>query len=409
MANVTTKSSLKKSPKLRFPGYTADWEEKRLGEVTTLFSRRNKKLVDAKVYSVTNTDGFVLQSKRFDKVIAGDNLTGYKIIEKNDFAYNPARVNVGSIAHFKDDIGIISSLYVCFKTNEGISDDFLSYFLQLDRTKHDINVYGEGGVRIYLWYPLFAQIKIRIPAESEQEKIANFLTSVDSWIDSLRAQKANLESYKKGMMQRLFTQEIRFKDATEKSFPRWENKTFADVALFQKGRGISKEDIVQNGKHKCIRYGELYTEYGEVIMEVKSRTNVAIEDSFLSKKNDILMPSSGETALDIASVSCVNEDNVLLGGDLTVIRPNKDQSGAFLSYYLSNYQKRNIARLAQGNSVVHLYASHLKKLELKLPCFAEQKKIAEFLTSIDSLIEAKKHQVSQAKEWKKGLMQQLFI
>ena len=111
-----------------------------------------------------------------------------------------------------------------------------------------------------------------------------------------------------------------------------------DFVVFLKGKGISKDDIVNNGKNKCIRYGELYTEYSEVINEVKSRTNISIEGSVLSKENDVLIPSSGETAIDIATVSCVKENNVLLGADLNIIRPNKDQDGEFLSYYLSNFQ-----------------------------------------------------------------------
>jgi type I restriction enzyme, S subunit len=181
-----------------------EWEEKKLGELTKLFSKRNKNLIDAKVYSVTNTNGFVLQSDHFSKVVAGDDLSGYKIIKKHDFAYNPARINVGSIAHFKDEIGVISSLYVCFSTNKELDDDFLSYTLELDSTKYRISNFGEGGVRIYLWYPLFALIKIQLPSLNEQKKIVNFLTSIDNKINYTSTQLEQAKQFKKGLLQQLF-------------------------------------------------------------------------------------------------------------------------------------------------------------------------------------------------------------
>jgi len=247
------------------------------------------------------------------------------------------------------------------------------------------------------------------PPLPEQQKIADFLEAVDEWIENLRAQKESLESYKKGMMQKIFSQEIRFKDDNGNNFPKWEKKKLGEVATFLKGKGISKNDIVGDGENKCIRYGELYTEYAEVINDVVSRTNVASDESFLSKSGDVLVPSSGETALDIARASCVNKANVLLGGDLTVIRLNKNYHGNFFAYYLSNSQNRNIARLAQGNSVVHLYPSHLKKIVLSIPSLPEQQKIADFLTSLDNLIESKQQQITRAEQWKKGLMQGLFV
>lgn len=187
----------------------------------------------------------------------------------------------------------------------------------------------------------------------------------------------------------------------------WKEKRLGKVASFLKGRGISKNDIVKDGKNKCIRYGELYTEYDEIIKDVKSRTDVLAKNSLLSKKDDVLIPSSGETALDIATISCVKEDNILLGGDLNVIRL-KNQSGDFFAYYLSNFQNKNIAKLAQGNSVVHLYASHFKTLKLNLPSLLEQQKIAGFLGMVDEWIENLRAQKENLEGYKKGMMQKIF-
>ncbi|HRN70747.1 MAG TPA: restriction endonuclease subunit S, partial [Candidatus Woesebacteria bacterium] len=171
----------------------------------------------------------------------------------------------------------------------------------------------------------------------------------------------------------------------------WEEKILGNVTSFFKGRGISKEDVTENGEYECIRYGELYTHYSEIITDIKSRTNTAIRDSFISKEDDVIIPSSGETAVDIATVSCVKKRGVLLGGDLNVLRL-KNQDGNFIALYLSNYKNIDIAKLAQGNSVVHLYASHLKDPKVNLPVIEEQKKIASFLTSIDDWTENLKKQ-----------------
>ena len=191
--------------KKRLKGFGEEWREVRFGDVTKNFSRRNKGLADAKVYSVTNTNGFVLQSEHFEREIAGDDLSNYKIIKKNEFAYNPARINVGSIAFFKYEVGVISSLYVCFSTTKDILDYYLLQFLQLDHTKHRIGSLGEGGVRVYLWYDLFAKIKIKLPCLDEQTAIANVLQSADKEIQLLKAKVEKLKEEKKGMMQLLLT------------------------------------------------------------------------------------------------------------------------------------------------------------------------------------------------------------
>ena len=191
--------------KKRLIGHIEPWQEVRIGNVTINFSRRNKDLVKAKVYSVTNTKGFVLQSDHFEREIAGEDLTNYKIIKKNEFAYNPARINVGSIAYFTEEIGVISSLYVCFSTKKELQDYYLLQFLQLEHTKHRIGSLGEGGVRIYLWYDLFAKLRIKLPSIEEQTAIARVLQSADKEIILLKDKLAKLKEQKKGLMQILLT------------------------------------------------------------------------------------------------------------------------------------------------------------------------------------------------------------
>jgi len=185
----------------------------------------------------------------------------------------------------------------------------------------------------------------------------------------------------------------------------WEVKRLGEVASFYKGKGISKAEISNIGI-ECIRYGELYTKYKEKIINIISKTNIDKEKLFLSKKNDILIPASGETAIDLATASCVLKDNIALGGDINIIRTKIN--GIFLSYYLNVIAKTKIASLAQGVSVIHLYSSQLKNLFIPLPPLPEQEKIAEILSIWDKAIEKQEELIKEKEILKKGLMQVLL-
>ena len=187
----------------------------------------------------------------------------------------------------------------------------------------------------------------------------------------------------------------------------WEVKRLGEVGTIIKGKGISKSDIKPNGILPCIRYGELYTHYREVIRTIVSFTDADPGDLVLSQHNDLIIPASGETKEDIATASCVMLDGVALGGDLNIFRSPID--GRFLAYYVRGNLKTQIAKVAQGDSVVHLYPSQLEKVELGVPHEpAEQQKIADCLSSLDEVIELQAKKLEALKAHKKGLMQQLF-
>jgi type I site-specific deoxyribonuclease specificity subunit len=186
----------------------------------------------------------------------------------------------------------------------------------------------------------------------------------------------------------------------------WRVVKLGDVCDFYKGKGISKDYISENGIF-CIRYGELYTTYSEKIDKIYSKTNLNPSELFLSKCNDIIIPCSGETAQDIAKASCVLLDDIALGGDLNVLRTR--QNGIFLSYYLNVIAKKDIAKIAQGVSIVHLYASELENLKILLPPLDEQEKIAEILSTWDEAINLTINLIENKKQFKKALMQNLLI
>ena len=183
----------------------------------------------------------------------------------------------------------------------------------------------------------------------------------------------------------------------------WKEERLADIADLYKGTGISKDQLSDDGE-PCILYGELYTKYkSETIREVISKTNINNTKLVRSKANDVIIPCSGETAEDIATARCVLNGNILLGGDLNIIRLH-GYDGAFMSYQLNGRRKYDIAKVAQGVSVVHLYGEHMKGVKTINPCLEEQKKIAKLLSLLDERIATQNKIIEDLKKLKSAII-----
>lgn len=166
----------------------------------------------------------------------------------------------------------------------------------------------------------------------------------------------------------------------------WKSGILDNLCQFYKGSGLSKNDLSNDGSD-CILYGQLYTTYSnEVITNIISKTKTKLENPFYSKINDLIIPSSGEDPIDIAVARSVQVDNVILGGDLNVLRPNNEINSTFLSYQLNGKRKKDIAKIAQGKSIVHLHNNDLRKIKIYYPDIKEQYKISDLLFKIDKLI-----------------------
>ena len=182
----------------------------------------------------------------------------------------------------------------------------------------------------------------------------------------------------------------------------WEKKRISEFCTLLKGTGISKDQLSTNG-NPCILYGELYTKYkAEIINEVLSCTELDANTLVKSKVNDVIIPCSGETAIDIATARYVPFDDVLLGGDLNILRSNK-VNGSFLAYQLNGKRKYDIARVAQGVSVVHLYGEHLKNIVISLPVIEEQQKISRLLHLLDERIATQNKIIEKLQSLIKGI------
>ena len=194
---------------------------------------------------------------------------------------------------------------------------------------------------------------------------------------------------------------MRFPEFTEE----WKAEQLDNIATLSKGIGISKEQLSEDGE-PCILYGELYTKYkSEIIKQVESKTDINGSKLKRSKANDVIIPCSGETAVDIATARCVPFDNILFGGDLNVISLHQ-YDGAFMSYQLNGKRKYDIARVAQGVSIVHLYGEHLKAIKTYNPTLPEQQKIAKLLSLLDDRIDTQNKIIEKLQSLIKGIAAQ---
>ncbi len=395
MSTATTHIEKKKAlgPKLRFKEFKGEWLTHTLEEISDTFKSGD---------SITSKE--IFDNGEFP-VYGGNGLRGYT----NTFTHDGFYVLIGRQGALCGNINrvkgktYISEHAIAVRANNFADTEWLAQ--KLDDMK--LNRLSESSAQPGLAVGKLLKLKLHFPTLPEQQKIASFLSAIDEKIQQLTRKKELLALYKKGVMQQLFSGKLRFKGENGKAYPKWEEKRLGEISTIGKGKGISKTDIVEDGELECIRYGELYTRYKERIFKIVSRTNLKKGELVLSDYNDVIIPGSGETQLDIARAACVLRAGVALGGDLNILRSK--QNGVFLSYYINYSLKYEIAKVAQGNSVVHLYPSQLEQLKIWLPILSEQNKIAESISSIDDKAEHLEAQITQTQTFKKGLLQQMFV
>lgn len=181
-------------------------------------------------------------------------------------------------------------------------------------------------------------------------------------------------------------------------------KTLGELVSISKGGKLSKAQVSDIGDTPCILYGQLYTHYAEVANEFFSFTSET--DLTLSQAGDVIIPTSGETAEDIATATCITKNGVAYGGDLLILR-TKNVDGRYLSYYINGPARRKIAAIAQGKTVVHLNAKNISQIHIQIPSKAEQERIASFLSLISTKIELSQQRVTKLNLLKKGLVQRI--
>ena len=316
---------------------------------------------------MTNDRGFVPQDEQFENggTMREADKTSYWIVEPNSFAYNPARINVGSIGYQSTGGNVIvSSLYEVFRTDETCDDHFLWHWFKTRLFTQQIEMLQEGGVRLYFFFDKLLKSGISMPSVDEQRLIGEQFDWLDSLITLHQRERCNGP----------FTHPLV-----------WEQRKLGELCTFSKGHGYSKADIRDAGT-PLILYGRLYTQYESRIEEVDTFA-VGQDGSILSRGNEVIVPASGETAEDIAVASSVRRSGIILGGDLNVVTPTSKLDPDYTALAIT-YSKAHddLAKRAQGKSVVHVHGNDIAEVEVSYPSESEQKRISSVVLNLDSLI-----------------------
>lgn len=406
-------------PKLRFKDDNGNdypaWEMKKFGDVMDDFSygmNVASKCFDGrnKYIRITDIDESTHKYDSSDIVSPDGKLEQKYLVKDGDILFARTGASVGKSYLYNSEDG---NLYFAgFLIRGRVKSSYNPYFIYLQTLtfnyKKWVDIFsmrtGQPGINA----EEYRSFKFLCPSLPEQKKIADFLSSFDKRIETTQKKLATLEKLKKGFMQKIFSQQLRFKDDNGNDYPAWEEKRLGEVTVKYKGNTLSKDNLDSEGMYPCLLYGELYTTYGPIASTILSRTNKLGKGMWVSEKDDVVVPVSGETAIDISTATCIKQNGVVIGGDLLILHSSRIL-GDFLSYSLNYPLKLTIAKYAQGASIVHMNIDSLMKVHIKFPSLPEQQKIADFLSAFDKKIDLVRKEVDTLQTIKKGLLQQMFV
>lgn len=385
-----------------FKNLPSGWKVVRLGEICEI-NPSSRKLPEKFYYiDLESVEKGILHSLK-EVFLETAPSRAQRLLEKGDILFQMVRPYQKNNFLFELNGDFVASTgYAQIRTKQ--NRDFIFQYLNFDTFTKKVIEKCTGSNYPAINASVFSNLKILLPPLDEQEKIAEILSTWDEAINLTINLIESKKQFKKALMQNLLTAKIRFPEFQDE----WREVTIGELFEVKKGQGLSKEMLDTNGKFECVLYGELYTTYDEIIENVKSRTN--FQGSIKSKFDDILIPSSTTTgSIDIAIASVILKNDVLLGGDINILRKKRNNIyGKFVAYCITNIKNKELSSYAQGTTIIHLYAKDFKGMKIKLPNLQEQQKIAEVLTACDDEINLLNLKLENLKKQKQGLMQKLL-
>jgi len=412
----------RRTPEVRFDGFYGNWTERFLGDVLEIWSAarvhkdewttegvpffRSSDIMSA-ILGKDNVKAFISEDlfnalsaisgkvKKDDVLVTGGGSIAMPYLVPND---DPLYFKDGDLLLLRD------------KTKENVLGQFLYYFFISPSLRRYVASITHIGTISHYTIEQAKTTTAFLPDVEEQAFIGNFFRNLDDTIALKKQQYEQTVNIKKSMLEKMFPQkgadvpEIRlegFRGA-------WERHKLGDVAVFSKGSGYSKADLEQSGT-PIILYGRLYTKYETVIDDVDTYATLK-DGSIISQGGEVIVPSSGETAEDIARASVVVQSGVILGGDLNIVKANISIDPIFLTLTISNgTPQRELSKKAQGKSVVHIRNSDLQELEFITPDIKEQAAIGNFFRNLDTLIETQREELEKLQNIKKACLSKMFV
>lgn len=385
--------------------FPIDWTLVSLGRITKRQSEKNKERTDLKSYSINNQIGFVHQEEQFsDGSYQNIDKTNYKVVKPGEFAYNPARINIGSIGLQKENFDvIISSLYVCFSLDKEQSNTYFeNWFKSYDFSK-EITRNLEGSVREYLFYENFSNIKLPVPPLEEQQKIAEILMQCDKVIELYEKEIDELKKLKKACLRKMFPQkgknvpELRFAGFTEP----WERRKLETItSSYSGGTPTAGKAEYYNGNIPFIRSGEINEEKTELFLSDLGFNN---SSAAMVEKGDILYALYGATSGEVS----ISKITGAINQAILAIKPIEGYDSEFIMQWLKNQKEDIISTYLQGGQG-NLSGTIVKSLKVDVAKYDEQQQIGSYFRNLDNLITLHQCKLEEQKKQKKSLMQLLL-
>ena len=409
----------KKVPEIRFAGFTDAWEQRKLGEVGTTYTGLSGKTKE----DFGHGNGqFVTYMNVFSNPVGLPDMT--EAVELDDSqnkvlfgdvlfttsSETPEEVGMSSVWLENAENTYLNSFCFGYRPTVEFSPYYLAYMLRSSSMRKKITFLAQGISRYNISKNKMMDIEIPIPNIEEQKQIGAYFHDLDHLITLHQRKLDKLVVLKQAMLEKMFPQkgnnvpEVRFAGFTGS----WERRKVSELADFSKGSGYSKGDLKENGT-PIILYGRLYTKYQFEIGEVDTFADIK-PGSVFSKGDEVIVPASGETAEDIAIAAAVVKPGILLGGDLNILHPFGFMNPSFVALSISNGQpQKELARKAQGKSVVHVHNSDIQEVTICYPDREEQDKIVSVFSQLDNLITLHQRKHESLKRVKAALLQKMFV
>ena len=397
------RSRMSNIPKLRFPEFSGEWEEKKLSDFMTRLTRKNSNNESSRALTISSVDGLIDQGEFFKKQIASKDTSGYYLLKNGDFAYNKSYsvgYDYGSIKRLdRYEDGVVSTLYICMTLTSDTNSDYLTHYFDSMKWNKSVSEISAEGARNHglLNIPTesFFQTKhFLAPSLAEQQKIADFLSNVDSIITAETKILNTLQKKKKALMQKLFTRQLRFKSDDGTDFPAWEEKKLGECVEI-----LDSQRKPIESKERANRKGE-YPYYG-------ASGIIDYIDDYLFEGESILLGEDGANIINRNSrLAFIATGKYWVNNHAHIMKTNADNLNYFICEYLESL---DYSKICAGSAQPKLTQDVIRNLTIKAPCKEEQQKIADCLSSLDSLIQTQQKVVTTWQQRKKALLQQMFI
>lgn len=424
-----------KTPKLRFKEFSGEWEEKRFGDIysfysTNSFSRDNLNYDEGNIRNIHYGDIhtkfstlFKLENERVPFINPDVNLA--KIKEENyclvgdlviadaseDYNDIGKSIEIISLNNEKTLAGLHTFLARPNKHNMALG--FVGSLLKSWNVRKQIMTIAQGTKVLSLSSGRLSEVTLNVPSISEQQRIASFLTAIDTKIDQLIHKKELLEKYKKGVMQKVFSQELRFKADNGSEFPEWEEKTLGAYIDLLSGFAFKGDDISENTNGIPLLRGINITEGAirhTVEMDRYFCGKVEKLKKYFLQTNDLVISMDGsKVGKNSALISKQDKDSLLIQRVARIRANIKGDIHFIYQIVRSNYFIKYVDMVNTSSGIPHISAEQIKNFPFCFPTKEEQTKIANFLSTIDTEITLRQTQGERLKEFKKALLQQMFV